>query len=147
MHQLVHKLFWYAALGACSAYCLLKGGRDERLGATIMFVGSVLTGALTSHHGWTPVGSGALLLGALVTVGLVFVAMRTDRWWPLSAAAFQIISTTALFAPVVDPACRAVAGYFGAVLWDYLTLAALAAGTAFEGRREPNGLLAIGMRA
>ena len=50
--------------------------------------------------------------------------------------AFLLISNAAMSVPLVDPASRNIAAYFGSVLWGYLILLALVIGTALEARSD-----------
>ena len=134
MHQLAHKVFWYAALILATTYAIRRGNRPERQFAWVMMVTSFATGVVMSFGHDPRLTGAAAVLGFGATICFAVIALRTDRWWPLWATAFQVISNTALVAPLIDPASRRLAGYVGSVGWDYVTLIALVVGTRFEGR-------------
>ena len=60
--------------------------------------------------------------------------MRSDRFWPLYAAGFQIVGTTIHLARLVDSGVFHSAYAFAQIFWAYPVLLALAAGTWLEAR-------------
>jgi bacteriorhodopsin len=76
-----------------------------------------------------------LVIDALFLILLVTVALRSQRYWPLFAAAFQLLAVLTHFARMIDPGVRAWAYYTAGIIWTYVTLAALAVG-AYNRWRE-----------
>lgn len=78
-------------IGACG-YAAWKGGAPERWCAGLLF-GAVLTSngvmlATSRHFASTEVG--AMMVDLALTVGLIALALRADRFWPLIIAATQV---------------------------------------------------------
>ena len=125
---------WHAALGSTCLYGWLGGGRPERVSAAAFLVVALLNDAAYTgvwrHLQHTPLALDVTLLGVLL-----WIALGSDRWWPLAAVAFQLVAFVARLAPVIDPWTRPLAAYVGVIGWDYLTLGALVIGTTLEVRR------------
>ena len=75
-----------------------------------------------------------MLVDAGLLLYLVWLAMRSDRFWPLYAAGFQVVGTTIHVARFADPNIFHAAYAFAQVFWAYPVLLALAAGTWLEAR-------------
>ena len=124
------------ALFVSAAYAFCRGGRPERVTAAA-FCATFLLNAATYRAAWHRFHAAPFLLDLLLLALLFTVALRSDRWWPLAAVAFQLVAVAARLAPLVDPWTRSLAAYVGVVGWDYLTLTSLAFGTALECGRRP----------
>lgn len=133
------KIAWDTALVASIVYTVWRGGRDERLLSIIFFVASVATSQLLTGAHWLPTKTGAVMIGVLVALSFGAVAMVSNRWWPLWATSFQIISTVSLMAADIDRFTRPPAAYFGTVTWDYLTLLTMVVGVRIECRSRTLG--------
>ncbi len=72
----------------------------------------------------------------LVAIFFLILAFKSSRWWPLWAAAFQLLAVAMLIINALDPAVRPYAYYVGELIWDYLGLMALLVGTILECRRD-----------
>ncbi|WP_374469367.1 hypothetical protein [Phenylobacterium sp.] len=62
-------------------------------------------------------------------VVVVVVAMRSSRYWPIFAAAFQLLAVITHAAHLLDPGVGDWAYVTAGVIWTYLLLLALALGT------------------
>ena len=137
---------WFVSLAGTVIYAWVRGGRTERAIATcLLTLSSGVT--LLSVPGWRSLQFIPTLLDLCFLSCVFYAALRSDRWWPMAATAFQLIALLVRVAPVIDPSTRELAAYIGMSGWDYLTLAALVVGTALEGRRGSYRLLAMRMRA
>lgn len=67
---------------------------------------------------------------------LLYVALTSDRYWPLFAAAFHLLGVVVHIAILVDHVIRALAYMHGLAIWSYLVLIALAVGAAAQNRRR-----------
>jgi hypothetical protein len=121
----------------CWAYALFKGGAPERIGASVIGLGSVLSLVAASASG---IRFGAVEVGVFlvdVTAFAVFVALalRAERHWPLWVAALQAIGTAGHAAKLVDPAVIPVAYAFVLAFWVYPMLLLIVMGTWQHQRR------------
>ena len=83
--------YFIILFGVC-AYAFLRGRGDERLVASICViasVGSVLL-ALRSDLPYARIETGILLVDLIAFAGFTFVALRSERFWPLWVAGLQL---------------------------------------------------------
>ncbi len=73
---------------------------------------------------------------------MLWVALKSNRTWPLWAAGFQLVSVVVYFARIADMNVGALAPYLATVIWSYLLLVVIAVGTWLHHRhrisREPS---------
>jgi hypothetical protein len=122
--------FFWVALAAIAGYALWRGGGPERTVA-ILLVAAVEATILARPHGplFTKVETGVLLVDAALFFGLLIIAVRAERFWPLWMTALQGISVAGHGAKAVNPH---VIPFTYAVLlafWVYPMLALLAVAT------------------
>ena len=95
---------YHALLIVVCAYAFMQGHGDERFAATICIVATVATrlmvSPLTSRYSSVEAGVFAVDLGVLV--GFTFIALRSDRFWPLWAAGLQLTTILAHALKAVD---------------------------------------------
>lgn len=121
-------------LGVCG-YAWVRGGRPERIGATINLVASFATTALqlTDAQYFAPAQVVVLGIDAAVAAGFYWLAVTTIRFWPIWAFGFAlsdlVMSLAALFLPKVS----LFAYHSGLRAYAYLALGAL----YFGARRMP----------
>ena len=72
---------------------------------------------------------GAFAIDTANLILFLFVALRSGRYWPLFAAAFQLLAVVTHVASTVDRRLSAWASITASVIWTYLILGALAVGT------------------
>jgi hypothetical protein len=118
-------------LAFVALYAFLRGSDDARKIAVICVLGTVLT-----HLAWSPLPerfagleAGVLLVDLLVFAGFLWVALRSDRFWPLWIAGLQLTTILGHVLKIinVDLFSRA----YGAALmfWSYPIVVILAVGT------------------
>jgi hypothetical protein len=122
---------YYVLTVLCWTYALLRGGLPERIGASIIAIGSVLTVAAIS--GW-PVRFGSLELGVFIVdvaalIGFFALALRAERYWPLWLTALQIIGIGGHALKLAEPGAIREAYAFALAFWSYPMLALIALGT------------------
>lgn len=107
---------------------LWVGRREERLVSAAQLL-NIAAYRLLAVSGWSK--PEYLLLAADIGLLLVFaaLAMRTTRWWLLWGTAFQLLIVVIHLAMIADPSLRARSYATGTVIWAYLVLISLAAGT------------------
>jgi hypothetical protein len=118
-------------LAACWLYALLKGGAPERVGATVIGVGSILSLVAVSGPGgrFGAVEVGVLMVDLAASVAFVILALRAERYWPLWVAALQVIGTTGHAAKLMDPSVIRSAYAFVLAFWTYPMLLLVVVGT------------------
>ena len=117
------------------------GGLDEHIASMAFLIATVASKLFVeSNYDST---ENILLVIDLVLLGcLVTLALRSDRFWPLWAAAFQLVGTTVHLASMVETGNFAWAYAVGLIFWSYPVLIALGVGTWFEGRHRRTAALA-----
>lgn len=113
---------------AVAAAAVWFGGRAERAVAAGFVVAWIATPVVRDPHWDAPQWAG-IAIDVLFFVFLSAVALRTRRYWPLFAAAFQLLAVLTHVARIIDPGVRAWAYYTAGIIWTYMTLLALAIGT------------------
>jgi hypothetical protein len=122
---------YYALFAICGLYVLLKGGAPEKVGATILAIGSVLSvAAVSSPAGrFGSVEIGVFLVDVATFLGFLVLALRAERYWPLCVTALQAIGTAGHAAKLLDPGVIRSAYAIVLSLWGYLMLLLLVLGT------------------
>lgn len=126
---------YYIFLVACCGYTIYRGSRSEYFGAAIMIIGSVSTLVVSRLFGtsWTSVEVGIFAVDIVAFFALIYLAFKSDRFWPIWATAFQLLAVTIHPTMMVMPRITPWAFGTGAVFWAYPMLLALALGS-FEHR-------------
>jgi hypothetical protein len=139
MHRLVlPPWIWITFICLVSLAALIWGRRSERAGALIIFGGWLATVAL-EHHRWREPQWGVISVDAVVLILLVILSLRSERWWPLWAAGFQLLALITHIARLVDPHVGAWAYITAALIWGYMLVAALGVGAynSWRKTRQP----------
>lgn len=123
-----------ATLAAAAAMAFGWGGRDERLAATAFVVATALSWSMDSQYSATQ--TNVLLVDFALLLGLVGLALMSDRFWPMYAAAFQLVGTIVHVASMTEKSDFAWAYAVGLIFWSYAVMATLIAGTWVEGRNR-----------
>ncbi|HSV02293.1 MAG TPA: hypothetical protein VLI41_03725 [Phenylobacterium sp.] len=124
-----------------AALALWKGGRAERL-AALGFLVAWLASPLLRHGGWEGPAWTGLLVDGLFLALLLWIALSSGRYWPLFAAAFELLSVFTHLARLIDPGVRAWAYATADAIWTYLLLAALCAGVVSRWRKAAQPIAA-----
>ena len=120
-------IFWNACLLATALYVLLRGGRAERIGALAVVIASYASIPSTAFFGATEIG--ILAVDSLLLAVFIWLLVTTDRFWPIWATGFHMISVVTHLAVAIQPNIMPVAYANYAIFWSYLVLASLAWGT------------------
>jgi nicotinamide riboside transporter PnuC len=118
-------------------YVLLRGQRDERQVGLILVAGVIATKlALTPvHERFATIEIYVMLVDLAVLVGFVWVALRSERFWPLWIAGLQLTTVLGHLLKGIEsdlfPRAYAAALYF----WVYPILVILFVGTWRSHRR------------
>jgi hypothetical protein len=132
------RLFIFNALllGSCG-YAWFRGRSDERLVAAICVIASLASLALISSFKtlYSSVEIGVLTVDIATLAAFTFVALRSDRFWPLWVSGLQLTTSVAHFLKVIDPTLVPIAYSAAARMWSYPILIILAVGTWRTQRR------------
>lgn len=117
----------FSVLFAVFIAALLKGGSEERVASACLVANVVLTKLLRDrswpHVQWTEFVLDLLLLGALFGISL-----RSRKFWPLAAVAFQLLSTLTHVANMVDRNVVRWAYLTAIIIWTYALMITLGVG-------------------
>lgn len=122
---------YFAVTVLCWMYVFFRGGAPERVGASILALGSSLTvvtiSSLRARYG--ALEFGVFLVDVATLAGFLLLALRAERYWPLWLAALQIIGTAAHAVKLVDPGMIWRAYAFAMQSWGYPMWLLIVAGT------------------
>jgi hypothetical protein len=129
---------YFLLMVLCWTYAMLKGGQPERIGATILAIGSGLTVAVlpswASHVG--PVEIGVLLVDTACLAAFAVLALRADRFWPIWVSALVGVGALGHLARWFDgPEISTRVYAMSLAIWSYPMLALIAIGTLNHQRR------------
>ena len=105
-----------------------KGGRDEQHAAVGLML-STLTTVFLSDRRWVGLQWSAFAADTCLLLLLTWIALRSSRYWPLPAAAFQLLCVGIHVARLVDPGVRAWAYATGQVILSQWVFFAVGIGT------------------
>jgi hypothetical protein len=119
-YQLPHWV-WPAALMAVCALALWRGRDEERLATAALLanwaLGMTVFKSNSQETQWAVLGFDVALLGLYL-----WLSMRTQRYWPLFVAGFQLLIVVTHVARVADPRVSGWAYLTAQLLFSYLIL-------------------------
>ena len=121
---------YYASMASCCLYAIWAGGRTERCGGFL-----TLAASMASHIVWyRPLEwrsiHWSMFSVDLVTLGLaLWLALRSDRHWPLWFAAFCLLGVLTHLSVAALPHFASMAYSLSQGFWAYPAMASLAIGT------------------
>jgi hypothetical protein len=124
-------------LAFVALYALLRGKRDERTVSIILVVGVVAT-----HFAWAPVPerfagleTHVMAIDIAVFAGFLWVALRSDRFWPMWIAGLQLTAIMGHLLKAADSGLFSRAYGAALMFWVYPIVLILAIGT-WRGHRR-----------
>lgn len=117
----------------CCGIAWRWGGSEERMTA-VGFIVAIVASNIFTDGSYAHTESGVLIVDVALFGGLLLLALRSDRFWPMWAAAFQMVGTMVHLASIPQSGDFAWAYYVALMFWTYPVCVALAAGTWLEGR-------------
>ncbi len=129
--QIIFWSFLVAAVGVAVRF----GGRDERLVAIVLLAATFFT-PLVLSHGYSSPESGIIMIDILLFMALATIAMRSESFWPMWAAGFQLCALAVHVAAAELPTIRPAAYAETLAILSYPVIAALGIGTWLEARRR-----------
>ena len=132
-------IFWALLILICG-YALWKGRRDERIVASACLLASIGTRFAISPITVRYAGleTGLLVIDMAMLATFVWIALRSDRFWPLWVAGLQLTSSMAHLLKAVEWDLLPKAYGAAAVFWSYPILLILAVGTWRSQYRPPH---------
>lgn len=104
-------------------------GRDlERLAAGAYLAAWALS-LVAFRAGTRGTQWGVMVIDVVLLVGLVVIALRTRRFWPLFSAAFQLLAVVTHIARALDSAVSGWAYQTAGIIWGYLVIIAIGYGS------------------
>lgn len=124
-------------VGACG-YALWRGRTDERLTAIVCLAASLASIVLAApaSNRYTSIEGGVLAVDILTLSAFTFVALRSDRFWPLWISGLQLTTSIAHFLKAAEPNLVPIAYAAAGRLWSYPILLILAVGTWRSSQRQ-----------
>ena len=129
MHKIAFGMIFFASCGSA----LWRGHGNERLTAIALMIAAFASPFLQTSRFFQP-ESGILLIDVLLLGYLIWLALRSDRFWPLYAAGFQVVGASIHLARFADSGVLHSAYATAQIFWAYPVLLTLMFGTWFEAR-------------
>lgn len=130
-------LAYYFVLLAVSAYAFVAGRRDERTAAATCIIATLATHVLTSPvASFSNVESGIFIVDALTFTAFTFIALKSDRFWPLWVAGLQLTTLLSHILKTVQLDLMPQAYAAAARFWVYPIFLIIVIGTWRSHRRR-----------
>ena len=129
-------LYWTLLTLTCG-YALTLGRSDERIVGAVCVIASVVTALALSpwQQRYSGVETGELLIDIVTLGAFVFVALRSNRFWPLWVAGLQLTTSMSHMLKAVEAGLVPQAYAAAEKFWSYPILFILAIGT-WRGHRR-----------
>ncbi|SFJ06126.1 hypothetical protein [Caulobacter sp. UNC279MFTsu5.1] len=134
--QTPDQLFSLALLLACCGLAVWRGRWVERVAAAAMAVAWFVSPLVQDDHQTLGAQSGVLIVDLLLLLVLLHLALTTDRWWTMTATAFQGVTALIHLAAAIDRQIFPRAYYVAGSLISDLVMGALLVGAWNAGRRS-----------
>lgn len=139
---MVNTLVYLGLLFGCCLYATARGGSPERAAAAVLTAGSLLTYAVLTYAALSSTAAlyrslerEIFLIDVATLLGLLVVALRADRLWPLCIAALQAVGTAGHAVKLADPEILPYAYAFALRFWGYPMILLIVFGTWNHQRR------------
>lgn len=132
-YQLPHWVYPTVVLATTVLVCT-RGGRDEKIAHGAWTVGWILS-MMNYRYGNDPQWA-IMPIDCAILVVTTFVALRSERYWPLFTAGFSLLLVGTHVAKIVDPTISGWAYLSCGILWSYLAVFSIAYGAWSATSRE-----------
>lgn len=121
---------YYLLLCAVVLLAFTRGRRDERFAALTCVAGTALTVTITHLFSdrFHRFEAAAFSIDLLVLAAFLYIALRSDRFWPLWVAGLQLTATTVHLLKILDPDLMAYVFAAALAFWSYPILLLIAVG-------------------
>jgi len=128
---MVHVYLYWALMAGCCGYALAAGGGPERWVAAIFVVGDALSIAAMSPLAvrYARLETATFAIDLVMALLLLYLALRSRRYWTLWICAFQIVQAASHIAGVMRPEVLRLAYGILISLWAYPMMLVLAVAT------------------
>lgn len=117
------------------ALTIWRGGPEERGAANALLIAWLFSKILYRYQGlqteW-----GILVVDTALLAFLMWIALRSRRYWPLFAAGFYLLAVVTHLAEIVNPAVGGWAYITAGIMWSYLLAFAIAYGALTRPRAD-----------
>jgi len=128
---------YYAILFLVSAYAMLRGRSDERIAVATCIVATIATNIVYTPKGsFVGVEMGVMLVDVGTFAAFTFLALRSDRFWPLWLAGLQLTTVIAHALKAVHLDLMPQAYAAAARFWVYPIFLVIVIGTWRTARRR-----------
>ena len=125
----------------CCGYAALAGGPEGRWGSGMMVTAGILSIVATIFdHSYRYMLPALFLVDLALLVGLVILSVRSDRWWPIWCAAFQLNAVAGHLVALLSPVVLRNVYYAMVTIWATPMLLVMVAGTMLDRRHDRNQL-------
>ncbi|MGE5563216.1 MAG: hypothetical protein ACM3ZV_07880 [Bacillota bacterium] len=130
--------FFRILLAFVAAYALWRGRRDEREVGIVLVLGVIATHLVISplKTRFASVETHVFAVDLIVFMGFLWVALRSERFWPLWIAGLQLTAIMGHVLKAVDVHLFTKAYAAAMVFWSYPIVLILAIGTWRSHRRS-----------
>jgi hypothetical protein len=135
LRQQIGLIFVVLAAG----YALWRGGRPERVCGAAMLAAWLASPYVVSRRDWVDPQWAVAAIDLSLFALLGWYALRSNRYWPMWAAALLGLGLVMHVTMLVDPRIVPRAYLTANVIWSYLVVLALVVGTALEAPRARAG--------
>ncbi|MEZ0495156.1 hypothetical protein [Sphingomonas sp. IW22] len=90
---MLNVVFFFILLAGSCGYALFAGGTPERVAAILILAASIIDFALVSMNA-RPLADRevtVLLFDIALTIGMIVLALKAERWWPMVVAGVLIV--------------------------------------------------------
>lgn len=123
----IRAFVWAATVLLVCALAVWRGRRDEQLAAGIMLAAWAVT-MVVYRSGFQQMEWGILLVDVGALGGFVWIALRSDRFWPLFGAGFHLLAVITHVARLADPGVGGWAYITAEIVWGYMLALAIGYG-------------------
>ena len=135
---------YYAILFLVSVYAFLRGRSDERIAVATCILATFATNIVYSPRGsYVGVELGVLLVDLGALTAFTFLALRSDRFWPLWVAGLQLTTVIAHALKGVQLDLMPQAYAAAARFWVYPIFVIIVVGTFRSARRRATSRRAL----
>lgn len=134
---MVRLIFFYALMSGACGYAFARGKTDAKIVSAVFLVGTFATIALRSRTagGYSSVDTGIFAVDLACLAAFTYVALISDRFWPLWVSGFQLTTIFGHVFKAIDSQLLPLAYAAALRFWGYPILIILALGVWRQQRR------------